>query len=119
MLLIGYKLQAVTAHYILRPSTMKHNLWVIDYDANDRPFSRDDHFSDEIFSDHPELWELRSDDPQTLLEGFENGIKIAGENGEFIGIPNKGNDHYHHRKRSCDFGVSDPWDFAWVLFSDR
>jgi len=39
--------------------------------------------------DHPELWELRSDDPQTLLEGFENGIKIAGENGDFIGIPNK------------------------------
>ena len=45
------------------------------------------------FSDHPELWELRSDDPQTLLEGFENGIKIAGENGDFIGVPNKGNDH--------------------------
>ena len=52
-------------------------------------------FSDEIFSDHPELWELRSDDPQTLLEGFENGIKIAGENGDFIGIPNKGNDLYY------------------------
>ena len=51
--------------------------------------------SDEIFSDHPELWELRSDDPQTLLEGFENGIKIAGENGDFIGIPNKGNDLYY------------------------
>ena len=54
--------------------------------------------SDEIFSDHPELWELRSDDPQTLLEGFENGIKIAGENGDFIGIPNKGNDQYYSFK---------------------
>jgi len=39
--------------------------------------------------DHPELWELSSDHPHTLLEGFENGIKIAGEDGDFIGVPNK------------------------------
>ena len=72
--------------------------------------------SDEIFSDHPELWELRSDDPQTLLEGFENGIKIAGENGDFIGIPNKGNDQYYSFKGLWYTPAADE-DFAWVLLA--
>ena len=36
---------------------------------------------------HSELWELGSGNPQTILEGFEQGIKQATEDGDFIGIP--------------------------------
>lgn len=39
--------------------------------------------------DWPELWTLSDDDPQTILEGFERGMSIAGENADFIGIPVK------------------------------
>jgi len=37
--------------------------------------------------DHPEIWELPKNDAQTILEGFERGLKVAGENGQFIGKP--------------------------------
>ena len=36
---------------------------------------------------HSELWELGSGNPQTILEGFEQGIKQATEDGDFIGTP--------------------------------
>lgn len=39
--------------------------------------------------DHPELWTIPADGPQTILEGFEAGLKVAGEDGKFIGIPVK------------------------------
>ena len=80
---------------IISNSGHRSNWAVKKGEANYHPLLGHAYFSDEIFSDHPELWELRSDDPHTLLEGFENGIKIAGENGDFIGIPNKGNDLYY------------------------
>ena len=39
--------------------------------------------------DHPELWKLADDEAQTILEGLERGMKISGEDGNFIGVPVK------------------------------
>jgi len=39
--------------------------------------------------DFPELFELGPEDPDTLLKVFLQGKKTAGENGDFIGVPNK------------------------------
>jgi len=39
--------------------------------------------------DHPELWTLPATEAQTILEGLERGMKIAGEDGKFIGVPVK------------------------------
>lgn len=39
--------------------------------------------------DHPDLWELPADDAQTILEALDRGLKIAGADGDFIGVPVK------------------------------
>jgi len=39
--------------------------------------------------DYPKLWTIPEGDAMTILEGFERGLKIAGESGPFIGIPQK------------------------------